>query len=82
MLINQPVKHQDGRYLYTDKQLLGILKHLPDKRKSKLLLKALNFMDQNVTTKIMAIAIAFDCRYDEISTLWSRDIRINRNLKS
>ncbi|MBY0377492.1 MAG: hypothetical protein K2Q33_02875 [Gammaproteobacteria bacterium] len=72
----EPVQHEDGRFLYSIKQLLAIIELLPDKRKCKILKKAIDYMDNTLANKLMAIAISLDCDYDEIAMLWARRSKI------
>lgn len=63
--------HEDGRHLYSNRQLLEILKMLPDKKKVEILSKALEFMNNNLITKYYAIAKSLGCNYDEVSMHWA-----------
>lgn len=72
-----PLPKQDyqGRWMYDEKRLLGLLKKMPLKRQVKILTKAINLLTERNTSKTYAIARALDCGYDD-SGYYFRDKEI------
>lgn len=71
----EPEKHQDGRYMYQDKQLLEIIKRFPAEKRAKLLFRAINIMEDDNRPRIFAIAKVLGCWYDD-AMFWQRKTKI------
>jgi hypothetical protein len=71
----EPEKHSDGRWMYSDLQLLRILRLLSLKRRVKILERAINIMEDYNRPKIYAVASALDCIYDDAG-FWGRKTKI------
>ncbi len=71
----EPKKHQDGRYMYNNEQLILIIQKLPAEKQAKLLLKAINMMQDQNRPRSFAIAHVLGCGYDDAG-FWWRDTKI------
>ena len=78
----EPERHLDGRWIYSDTQLLKIVKLLPLARRVKILEKAINTIENDNRPKIYGIADALGCYYDD-SGFWATKtkIRVPKQIK-
>lgn len=68
----EPQKHKDGRYMYSNEQLILIIQKLPAKKQAMLLLKAINMMQDNNRPRSFAIAHVLGCGYDDAGFWWRK----------
>ena len=66
-----PIRHADGRWMYNEDRLEKIFKKMSDKRKLKVLEKALDFISTRHVPKWSAIASVLGCSYDDAG-FWTR----------
>lgn len=66
-----PIKHVDGRWMYDENRLKNIFRKMSDKRRLKILEKALDYISMQPMPKWHAIASVLDCSYDDAG-FWTR----------
>ncbi len=70
-----PLRHSDGRWMYDDKRIEQVFQKMSDKRKVKILTRALDYMSNRNIPKSSAIAYALGCSYDDAG-FWTRKTQI------